>query len=273
PANAHGLLKSSFRPGILGWCPNLQPEMDRNLDVRTPESIALTYQLAGLGSRFLAVAIDMLLQVTVAAALLFGFVLAAARVAERTAALTPAVERIGEAVAIALLVAIAFTIFFGYFIAFEALWNGQTVGKKALGIRVVRDGGYPIDFGASLVRNLIRVGELILGSYALSAVAMLLSPENKRLGDIAAGTIVVRDARLAIPDLVARPESAPEPVYGATRYLSGDERSIVKRFLERRDALVPQRRRELAAQLAGRVRSRLPEDLQRLEDEPLLERL
>ena len=246
--------------------------MDRNLDVRTPESIALTYQLAGLGSRFLAVTIDMLLQVAVAAALLFGFVLAAARISLHARPLTPAAEKIGEALGIALLIALVFVIFFGYFIAFEALWNGQTPGKKALGIRVVRDGGYAIDFGASLVRNLIRVGELIVGSYAVSAIAMLLSPENKRLGDIAAGTIVVRDARLGLPELVAK-SAQPEPIYGATRYLSGEERSIVKRFLERRDALVPPRRRELAAQLAGRVRPRLPEDLARLEDEPLLERL
>ena len=90
-------------------------------------------------------------------------------------------------------------VFFGYFIIFEAAWNGQTPGKKLLGMRVVRDGGYPIDFGASLIRNLIRVGEQILGYYLLAAISMLLSPENKRLGDIAAGTIVVRDARFAAP--------------------------------------------------------------------------
>lgn len=247
--------------------------MDRNLDVRTPESIALTYQLAGLGSRFLAVTVDMLLQGAVATALLFGFVLAATRIALHARPLTPAAEKMGEAVGIALLIAIVFAIFFGYFIVFEALWNGQTPGKKALGIRVVRDGGFAIDFGASLVRNLIRVGELIVGSYALSAVAMLLSPENKRLGDIAAGTIVVRDARLCLPDVAGDAGISREPVYSATRYLSGDERSIVKRFLERRDALAPERRRELAAQLAERVRSRLPEELRRLGDEPLLERL
>ena len=89
--------------------------------------------------------------------------------------------------AIALVVTIVFVILFGYFIVFEALWNGQTPGKKLLGLRVVRDGGYPIDFGASLIRNLIRVGEWILGYYLLAAVSALLSPENKRLGDIAAG--------------------------------------------------------------------------------------
>ena len=246
--------------------------MDRNLDVRTPESIALTYELAGLGSRFLAVTIDMILQVVVLVSLIGGLALAASRIpAPAKHAVASSAEKIGEALGIAILAAIVFLIFFGYFILFEAFWNGQTPGKKMLGIRVVRDGGYPVDFMASLVRNLIRVGELAIGSYALSAVAMLLSPENKRLGDIAAGTIVVRDARLALPSF--REDVRPEPVYGATRYLSGDERSLIKRFLDRRDALSSERRQQLAAQLAARVRGRVPPELQRLDDEALLERL
>lgn len=245
--------------------------MDRNLDIRTPESVAFSYELAGLGSRFLAVAIDLVIQVAILLAIFGGLALAASRIgpAAKHAAASGA-EKIGEAVGVALLVAIVFAIFFGYFIAFETLWNGQTPGKKAIGIRVVRDGGYPIDFGASLVRNLIRIGEIVLGTYALSAISMLASPENKRLGDLAAGTIVVRDARLALPDEL---QSEPDPVYSATRYLAGDERALIKRFLERRDALTPERRGELAAQLARRVRERVPPDLARLDDESLLERL
>ena len=246
--------------------------MDRNIDVRTPESIALTYELAGLGSRFLAVTIDMILQVVLLVLLIGGLTLAASRIpAPAKHAVASSAEKFGEALGIAILAAVVFLIFFGYFILFEALWNGQTPGKKALGIRVVRDGGYPIDFTASLVRNLIRVGELAIGSYALSAIAMLLSPENKRLGDIAAGTIVVRDARLPVPSF--REDARPEPVYGATRYLSGDERSLIKRFLDRRAALSPLRRQQLAGQLAARVRDRVPAELQRLDDEALLERL
>lgn len=246
--------------------------MDRNVDIRTPESIAFSYELAGLGSRFLAVAIDLVIQVAVLLAIFGGLMLAASRIQPDAAKhiADSGVEKFAEAIAVALLVAIVFTIFFGYFIVFETFWNGQTPGKKALGIRVVRDGGYPIDFGASLVRNLIRVGEMILGSYALAAISMLLSPENKRLGDLAAGTIVVRDARLALPEVL---ETEAEPVYSPTRYLSGEERSLIKRFLGRRDALTPERRRELAARLAMRVRERVPADMQRLEDESLLERL
>jgi uncharacterized RDD family membrane protein YckC len=243
--------------------------VQRNIDVRTPESIAFSYELAGLGSRFLALVIDMLLQFGVLAVLAVGVVLAATRI-EPAKHLASGAEKLADGIAVALVVLAVFAIFFGYFIIFEAFWSGQTPGKRVLGVRVVRDGGYPIDFGAALVRNLVRVGELSLGFYAFSAISMLVSPENKRLGDLAAGTIVVRDARLAMPAALMK---EAEPQYSPTRYLSGDERSLIRRFLDRRDALTPERRRELAAQLAERVRERVPADLQRLEDEPLLERL
>jgi hypothetical protein len=180
-------------------------------------------------------------------------------------------EKIGEALVIAAVVIVVFTIFFGYFIAFETLWNGKTPGKWALSIRVVRDGGYPIDFGAAVIRNLIRVGELAFGYYALSALSTILSPENKRLGDYAAGTIVVRESALAL-GLPEQPV-AQEPAYAPTLYLSGEERALVKRFIERRDALAPEKRTALAEKLAARVRDRVPPELRSLDDEALLERL
>ena len=99
----------------------------------------------------------------------------------------------GYAILIALAVLAIFMLFFGYFIAFEWLWNGRTPGKRALGIRVMRDGGFPVDFTSSLIRNVVRILEFGLAFYAISALSTLLSPQNRRLGDFAAGTIVVRD--------------------------------------------------------------------------------
>jgi uncharacterized RDD family membrane protein YckC len=245
--------------------------MDRSVGVRTPENTAFTYELAGLGSRFLAVAIDQSIQALVLGALLAGIVLVASHVPAVERAVATNAEKLDAAFGIAALAVIAFTISFAYFIFFEIFWNGQTPGKKALGIRVVRDGGYPVDFGAALIRNLIRVGEFTFGFYLLSAISALASSESKRLGDYAAGTIVVRDARLDLPAPL-RPD-ARQPLYAATAYLSGDERALIKRFLERRDTLDSHRRREMAARLAARVRPRLPAGLQRLDDESLLERL
>lgn len=253
--------------------------MDRDVDVRTPESIAFTYQLAGLGSRFLAYAIDLLLQIGIVLAIFGGIAIIGARLpADSGSGLgkgsDPSLEKIAAGLIIAMVVVLFFTIFFGYFIAFETFWNGQTPGKKALGIRVVRDGGYGNDFGAALIRNLIRVGEMALGFYLMSAISMLISRENKRLGDWAAGTIVVRDERVALaPQLLEKLKQQAEPAYASTMYLTGEERALIKRFLDRRGALTQQRRFELAAALASRVRSRVPPDLARLDDESLLERL
>ena len=246
--------------------------MDRTLDVRTPESIAFSYELAGIGSRFLALAVDLLIQIAIVVLIVWGISSISGHAPAAHAKALPRSERLLSNVALAIVIASFFAIFFGYFIAFEALWNGQTPGKRALGLRVVRDGGYPIDFSASVIRNLIRVGEMGAGFYAVSVLVALLSPENKRIGDIAAGTIVVRDARMQRPDDLLR-AIRNEPAYASTAFVSGEERALIKRFLERRDDLEPQRRRAIAAQIAQRVRPRLPVDLQRLEDEALLERL
>ncbi|MDE2481291.1 MAG: RDD family protein [bacterium] len=242
--------------------------MDRTLEVRTPESIAFSYELAGLGTRFLAIAIDLCIQIGIVIAVAFGFYEIGVHASKGSHANDDAASNL----AIALVVVLVFLIFFGYFIIFEALWHGRTPGKRLLGIRVVRDGGYPLDFTAALVRNLIRVGEFSLGFYAISIVAALLSRENKRVGDLAAGTIVVRDARMDV-EVSSLRELANEPVYAATAYVTGEERALIKRFLDRRDALLPERRTALAASIAERIRPRLPADLQRLDDEDLLERL
>jgi uncharacterized RDD family membrane protein YckC len=238
--------------------------MDRTLEVRTPESIAFSYELAGVGSRFLAVAIDLAIQVAVLLLLAWG--VSAAHVHAPRAG-----GRLVYNLWLASWIVLLFLIFNGYFIFFETLWNGQTPGKRLLGIRVVRDGGYPVDFMASLIRNLIRVGEMLLGFYVVSAIVAVLSPLNKRIGDLAAGTIVIREARMESPETLLR--EVTEPVYAATAYVSGDERALIRRFLERRDDLVPKRRAAIAHQLAQRVRPRVNAELQRLSDEDLLERL
>jgi len=248
--------------------------MERTLDVRTPESIAFSYELAGIGSRFLAVVLDIVIQFGILALILWGLYAAGSYASHLPVAKVKpgGADSFAVNAAVGILIFIVFMIFFGYYILFEAFWNGQTPGKRALGIRVVRDGGYPLDFTASLVRNLIRVGELTVGFYVIAGIVAVLSPMNKRLGDIAAGTIVVRDARMESPAALLR-DVREDPVYASTAFVSGEERAIVKRFLERRDELVPERRVEIAHRLAERVRPRLPEDMARMADEDLLERL
>ncbi len=172
-----------------------------------------------------------------------------------------------QSLAVAAIVAIVFTVFFGYFILLEALCEGQTPGKKVLGIRVVRDGGYPLDFGSSLIRNVVRIGEMLAGFYALGAVSALLSQENKRLGDHAAGTIVVRDSRALSAAELRSAQS------GGFQLLDQRERALIERFAARRDGMDPARRASMAAQIANLVRPRLSRDLQLLPDEEVVSRL
>ncbi|HEY9084581.1 MAG TPA: RDD family protein [Candidatus Tyrphobacter sp.] len=245
--------------------------MDRSVEVRTPESVAFAYQLAGLGSRFLAVIVDITLQYLLILALFFGLAFVADRLARLPGNHT-APSHFAANVGIGIVLFVLFMILFGYFILFEAFWNGQTPGKKLLGIRVLRDGGYPIDFTASLIRNLIRVGEELLGFYLLAAISALISSENKRIGDYAAGTIVVRDARLPAPSAIVG-DLLEESSYAATNLLAGGERELVHRFIERRETLPAAQRAQFAAQLAARVRPRVGPELARLDDESLLERL
>lgn len=239
--------------------------MDRTISIRTPESIRFSYDLAGLGSRFLAVSIDLLIQLTAVFLLSGAIGLAGVSGAAGKSVVTQ--DRALQSFAIAAIVAIVFSLFFGYFILFEALWGGQTPGKKALGIRVVRDGGYPLDIGSSLIRNLIRIGEMLAGFYVLGAVSALLSHENKRLGDHAAGTIVVRDSRILSPAGLLPAQS------GGFQLLDQRERALIERFAERRAGMDPTRRASMAAQIANLVRPRLSRDLQLLPDEDVVSRL
>ena len=234
----------------------------RSVDVRTGEAVSIRYELAGLGSRFLAVAIDTVAQLVILIVLLIAAALASGaigHVLRHSANLTAWIT--------AAAVFVTFLVLIGWFIIFEIWWSGRTPGKRALGLRVVRDGGFPIDAGASVIRNLVRIVELVFGFYTLSAISALISKENKRLGDLAAGTIVVRDRIDAMPDLDAYLE---RPARAATGLQEAD-RVLIERFLARRESLETDARWALAARIAAQVRPTLVAPYSALGDEALLE--
>jgi len=235
--------------------------VERSVDVRTGEAVAIRYELAGLGSRFLAVIVDMLAQIVLVVVLGIGFAIASPLLAR-----APLGKNL-EAWAIGAGLFAFFLIFFGWFIIFEIWWSGRTPGKRMLGLRVVRDGGFPIDAGASIIRNVVRIVEVALGFYTLSAISALISRENKRLGDFAAGTIVVRDRTEAVMDLDAY---LSQPARADTG-LSEPDRLLVERFLARRATLDGSARARLAARIAGQVRPTLRANYDHLADETLLE--
>lgn len=167
--------------------------------VLTPERVGLAYDIAGLGSRTAAVLVDSLIQTAALIVLVLALLAAAAFLSAVGPGVSgllpdgPERERISSVLvigAIALVVLAFFGITVGYFLIFELVWNGQTPGKRLLGLRVIRENGYPIRPADAVVRNLVRIVDNIA---SLGLLVMLLNGRSRRLGDFAAGTVVVRE--------------------------------------------------------------------------------
>ncbi len=225
--------------------------------IATPEGVQLALPLANIASRSMALMIDSLIGI---AALLVAVFTTGARwaAARRHRSWCPP----------------RCSIFYvGYHVLFEVLGGGRTPGKRAAGLRVVSDEGAPVGLSASLIRNFMRLIEGVALWYLPAMVAVLATRHNQRLGDLMAGTLVVRDPK---PLAAARsaPHVAPE------RYASWDvtgigesESTAVRAFLERRADLQPGARRQLAATLADRLRPHVAGARQGMDDESFLEHL
>jgi uncharacterized RDD family membrane protein YckC len=232
------------------------------LSIETPEQVALEFPLAGVGSRFLALSIDMLLQLAIGLLVL--------------AAVSGAWSLIGDFGGgpwyLAVLVITVFLLFYGYFMAFEAFWHGQTPGKRLIGLRVLSVTGRPARIDEAILRNLLRVVDQLPGVYAIGIVTMLVSARNQRLGDLAAGTVVVHEKALTVPVLtVATPPAGVGWSGGAA--LQDAELLLVETFLQRRHELDPRVRQTHAEAIAVRLRARLGPTAPPLEPEALIEAL
>ncbi len=144
-----------------------------------------------------------------------------------------------------------FIVMAGYYMVFEILWNGQTPGKRLLGVRVMRENGYPIRPVDSVVRNLVRIVDWLPGMYGVGVLTMLLNKRSKRLGDFASGTIVVREgARGAAAAMIASVSTSRGYA------LSNSDATLVRDFLSRRATMNAGARSELAQRLATTLASR-----------------
>ncbi|MFI5248394.1 MAG: stage II sporulation protein M [Gemmatimonadales bacterium] len=226
--------------------------LDQRVDVETPEQVVLSYTIAGIASRGAAALIDY----AVLSVMMLLLVLALVPFASRLRSM---------AWPLAIFTVVAFCIYWGYYVLFEGLWDGQTPGKRQLGLRVVRDGGYSITFGASAVRNLVRFIDMqpgvVFGAYSIGILSAVLSRSGKRLGDYAAGTIVVRERAVTISSGDSPPVSAgiaSEPAGALAAALTDDEYALLDRYMARRNSLDVNRRAQFAEQLAVRFRDRLP---------------
>jgi len=245
---------------------------ERQYTVETPEQIELAYDIAGIGSRFIAQTFDWLIKTAVVLAIGAGLG-ALGALTEVDAGAGPGEDSLAW-VAITLFSLVAFALFFGYDIAFEVLASGRTPGKRWTGLRVVRAGGQPVTFLPSVVRNLLRLVDGIL-VYAVGMICMLATERNQRLGDLAAGTIVIRErsGRRRAWAADTPPSLDPALAKWDVSAVSVDEVATVRRFLERRHELTDHARHRLGWELAQRLRPKVAGASEGQHDEVFLEQL
>ena len=222
--------------------------LDQQIDVETPEQVVFSYTIAGVGSRAAAALFDYLICFGLLAGLALLVSFGVRRAGGRLLADT------STAWVIALFIVGQFAILWGYYVLFEGLRDGQTPGKRRLGLRVVRDGGYSVTFGASAARNLVRIVDMQPGIlYGVGILSVAVSRHGRRLGDMVAGTMVVREQMITAtaPDMDAEPARA-----AIATILTDDEFALVERFVTRRNTLDAARRTDLAVQIAARFRDR-----------------
>ncbi len=209
--------------------------------VLTPERVSLQYDIAGIGSRGAAVAVDTAIQ---SLALTVVIVALSAGMAV-SGGLAGAGEG-GTVLFIGLFALAVLAVADGYFILFEILWNGQTPGKRMVGIRVIRENGYPLRPIDAVIRNLVRIVDWLPGAYGIGVLTMMLNNRAKRLGDFASGTIVVREGARGAPVILL-----PNPGEASRVRLSNADATLVRDFLVRRSTMNPQARADLADRLCA----------------------
>ncbi len=229
----------------------MSPLSDKH-SIETPEQMPLDFAIAGIGSRFLALAIDTLIQVGV------GIVVVIASIFE-AGMLAGSGFQLSSLWTAAAVIATIFLLTFGYFAVFEIVWNGQTPGKRKIGIRVIKETGRPLTAAETIGRNFLRLVDQLPGFYAVGVLVALLNPKNKRLGDFVAGSVVIRET----------PFEIVKPVWGGTEAaslktagagISLEDLALIETFLNRRHELGFDVRSRMAHQILDRLRGKLSLD-------------
>jgi uncharacterized RDD family membrane protein YckC len=234
----------------------------KDFSIETPELVALEFPLAGIGSRFIAILIDYLLQFAAFIALILVMLL-----------FLPSMQKFEAASAkwvLALLILIPFLLQWGYFALFEGLWHGQTPGKRVAKIRVIQQSGRAITIFESLSRNFVRAIDFLPTFYVVGTISIFVTSRNQRLGDLVAGTLVVHESQSRDQPSLANtrlfteiPQHAPAtsrmttiPADALSRLNSADLEAI-ETFLERRLDMTLEVRQSLAARLVASTVARM----------------
>ena len=225
--------------------------INEQVSVETPEQIDINFQQAGIGSRFYAALIDTALLTLIS---LVGYYVNRQFISELGDIVGNWLGALGGI--------LVFAVFWGYYMVFEATTNGQTFGKLALGLRVIKEGGYPIGFADAAIRNLVRIVNFLPFFYGVGLLCMMLNKNWQRLGDLAAGTLVIKTARTE-SKLTSRGSQADnrsisvpprEFIYTAwiqPVLVTEAEMRVIREYLARRATLSGPRRLELARTIAS----------------------
>lgn len=195
--------------------PQFQDQLSEEYTIDTPENVSFGYEVAGIGSRFVAALIDNIILGVLLFGLNIAVIVALASLAGDTSSFESGLESAEEdwvaGVVIAIYALLNFAIWWGYYMLFEWLWHGQTIGKRTTRIRVVRADGAPLSFVPVAVRNLVRIVDFLPAGYGVGVVTMFCNRQSRRLGDFAAGTLVVKDqGELTLAALMASiPKTVP----------------------------------------------------------------
>jgi uncharacterized RDD family membrane protein YckC len=230
---------------------------EETIDIQTPENVAFGYQVAGIGSRFLATLVDTLIITLLQVVTIVSFILIAN-------ALDASILSNASVWVIALFGLVVFVFYWGYYIFFEMLWNGQSPGKRWTGLRVIRSDGTPITLSESLIRNLVRIIDLLPATYGIGVITMFIDKKSRRLGDLAANTLVVHDrAPITIQELSVKRALHLRPWASANASVDGfpierltnDDLNLIEDFIQRRAQLT--HRDQLAIQILNTLHTRL----------------
>jgi uncharacterized RDD family membrane protein YckC len=245
-------------------------QSDEFLSIDTPENVIFDYEVVGIGTRFIAALVDtLLIAITLIVVNLTTILLLNQFLNE---------EIVGSWVA-ALAGMFSFVVIWGYYIFFELRWNGQSPGKRWTHIRVIRRNGTPITLIESIVRNLVRIVDFLPVAYGAGIVTMFIHPQSCRLGDLAAGTLVVREQEeVALSSLGERPvlrsyltPGVEEQVHQwPIERLSNDDLQLASDFLQRRHGLANQNALALTIVRRLLAKMEMPDEALRESDAPFV---
>ena len=236
-------------------------ETEETLVIETPERVPLAFALASIGNRFLAAAIDHFIQYLSIGIAAWIFLTAAGFGGGEQGGTLDQIATEAPKWTIAIMILVVFLLFTGYFIFFEWLWDGQTPGKRLLKLRVIRDDGRPITLWEAIARNLLRIVDALPGLYSVGLIVVFLSSRDQRLGDIFAGTVVIRERTDEAPtfaETFSNPiaDAAFRRVQKRTEFtanvasLTSPEIEVVESFLRRRWDLTERQRLWMAWRIA-----------------------